>query len=87
MQTLIFLIDLAFSIYYLLILARVILSYMPHNRFHPLIAPVYTLTEPILSPIRQGLPPMRIGLDASPFVVIILLWLLQRIILEILKLL
>lgn len=81
MRTLIFAINLVFSICYILILARAVLSWIPHNRFHPLVQPVYTLTEPILSPIRRGLPPIRIGIDASPFVAIILLWILQKIIL------
>jgi len=84
MATLIFLINLFFFVIYVLILIRVILSYIPHSAFHPLIQPIYALTEPILSPIRQGLPPMRIGFDASPIVAIILLWFLQRIILWIL---
>jgi len=59
----------------------VILPFIPHNRYHPLVRPVYDLTDPVLIPIRQGLPPTRIGFDVSPFIVILLLSLIQRLLL------
>jgi len=62
----------------------VILPFVPHNRYNPLVRPIYDLTDPILIPIRQGLPPMRIGFDVSPFIVILLLSLLQRLVLYVL---
>ena len=86
MNYLIFLINLFFQVYILLIVVRAILPWIPHNRFNPLIAFVYEVTDPILQPIRRGLPPMKIGIDASPFVAIVLLWILQQIILRILSL-
>lgn len=81
MGLIVYIINFLFAVYYLLILARVVLPFVPHQRHHPLIKPVYDLTDPVLVPVRQGLPPGRIGFDASPFIVILLLALLQRIIL------
>ncbi len=73
-------IELAFQAYMLLIVVRAILPWVPHNRYDPRISWIYAATEPVLQPIRNGLPPMKIGLDASPFVAIVLLWIIEKII-------
>jgi YggT family protein len=39
----------------------------------------YRLTEPVLAPIRQALPPMG-GVDLSPMVLLLALQLLKRIV-------
>jgi len=80
------LINLAFDAVYILIVIRAFLTYLPHNRYHPIIKPAYDMTEPLLSIIRKGLPPEKIGLDASPFIAIVLLYLLQQVLLKILSL-
>jgi len=79
-------INLVFDVAYVLVVIRAFLPYIPHNRYHPIIKPAYDATEPLLSIIRKGLPPARIGLDASPFIAIILLYLLQQVLLKILSL-
>lgn len=86
MDMLIYAVKLIFQIYIFIILLRAVLSWIPHSRFSPFIAPIYAVTEPVLDPIRRGLPPMRIGIDASPFLAIILLWLLQQLIIKLLLL-
>ncbi len=78
--------NLAFDLAYFLIVIRAFLTYLPHNRYHPIIKPAYDITEPLLSVIRKGLPPAKIGMDASPFIAIILLYLLQQGLLKILSL-
>ena len=80
------LINLAFDAAYILIVIRAFLTYLPHNRYHPIIKPAYDMTEPLLSIIRKGLPPAKIGLDASPFIAIVLLYLLQQVLLKIITL-
>jgi uncharacterized protein YggT (Ycf19 family) len=80
------LINLSFDAAYILIVIRAFLTYLPHNRYHPIIKPAYDMTEPLLSVIRKGLPPEKIGLDASPFIAIVLLYLLQQVLLKILSL-
>ena len=79
-------INFAFDLAYILIVIRAFLTYLPHNRYHPIIKPAYDVTEPLLSLIRKGLPPAKIGLDASPFIAIILLYLLQQVLLKIISL-
>ena len=70
MGALIFAVNFLFSAYYVLLAARAVLPWK--------IVWLHRLTDPVLNPIRAGLPPQKIGLDVSPFVAIILLWLAQK---------
>jgi uncharacterized protein YggT (Ycf19 family) len=79
-------INIVFDIAYILIVIRAFLTYLPHNRYHPILKPAYDVTEPLLSTIRKGLPPAKIGMDASPFIAIVLLYLLQQVLLKLLSL-
>jgi YggT family protein len=58
------------DLYSLVVLVAVILSWIRLDRRNPLAAIVYSLTEPILRPIRQVLPPMG-GLDLSAMVLLL----------------
>jgi YggT family protein len=66
------------DLYSLVVLVAVILSWIQLDRRNPLAAIVYSLTEPVLAPIRNWLPPMG-GLDLSPMVLLIALQLLKRL--------
>ncbi len=63
--------------YSLVILARIILEYVPVSFDHPVArvrSALRAVTEPVLAPIRSILPPVRfggMGLDLSPLVLII----------------
>lgn len=84
-EFLIFVINFLFSVFYIMLALRAVLPWLPHNKSSLFIKPVYLVTEPILSVIRAGLPPNRIGMDVSPYVVIILLWLVQQVILKLIS--
>ena len=57
------------------IFARTILSWFPTaNRFNPLVAVIYQLTEPILLPLRKIIP--RMGMfDFTPTIALLILFL------------
>ena len=59
------------------IVARSILSWFPiGSNNHPLVAVIYQITEPVLGPLRKVVP--KLGMfDFTPFVAIILLFLLR----------
>lgn len=76
--------NLLFSACYLVLVARAVLPWIPHDRKHPLLRPVYEMTDPVLNPIRIALPPQKIGFDVSPFLVMILLWFIQGFVVRIL---
>jgi YggT family protein len=69
------------SLYTLLILARVLMSWFPLDTSNPTVAQIvqfiYGVTEPVLRPIRNLLPPMPF--DLSPMIVILLISLLTRL--------
>lgn len=54
-------------IYLGLILARVVLSFIGADRYHPIVPLVVQLTEPVLRPIQRVVPAFG-GLDLSPMV-------------------
>ena len=58
--------------YFILIIARVIVSWIARESRHPLIPLIYQLTEPVLRPISKLLPPMG-GVDLSPLFALIAL--------------
>jgi YggT family protein len=60
------------QLYILLILGRVLLSWFPISRGTPMetvYSALYTVTEPVLGPVRRALPPLG-GFDLSPIIVI-----------------
>jgi YggT family protein len=58
--------------YFVLIIARVIVSWIASQSRHPLIPLIHQLTEPVLRPISKLLPPMG-GVDLSPLFALIAL--------------
>ena len=67
---------------YIAIFARVILTWFPQmSPTNPLVKMVFTITEPILGPIRRLLP--RMGMfDLSPVIALILIVIIQRVLLQ-----
>ncbi len=70
------------SLFSLLVLGRVLLTWFPNiDRYHPIVQFIFNVTEPVLQPIRQMIPPSQTGgLDVSPLVVFIGIYILQIII-------
>lgn len=77
------LIDLIFNIAYFALIARVILSWIPHDPFHPAVTIINQLTDPILRPIQRVLPPLA-GFDLSPLVAFLVIELLRSTLISIL---
>lgn len=73
-------INLIFQFLYICLIARVILSWVPHNTNNPIVQLVYKITDPMLKPIQGIIPPMRIGIDISPIIAIVALSFIKKII-------
>lgn len=71
-------VDIFFNIILLLILVRIILSWLPQLRYNQIAEFVFGITEPILSPFQRIIPPIGM-IDISPMVAIITLYVLQFI--------
>jgi YggT family protein len=64
---------------WLLLIARVVLSWTNPMGGGGLVAFIYQATEPILAPIRRVLPPTS-GIDWSPLVAMLILGLVLRLV-------
>ena len=62
-----------FAILDLLVWARVILSWVPHNQYNEITRTVYNVTEPLLRPLRDLIPVSSMGIDISPFILLLAL--------------
>ncbi len=74
------LVDLIFQVFYLCLLARVILSWIDHNPNNEIIQWIYKLTDPLIRPFQDILPPMSIGIDVSPIFAFIALGFIKKFI-------
>ena len=74
---------LAITIYTLMILVRIVLTWFPldpDGAMATIAGLLFILTDPVLGPLRRVLPPVRLGsvaLDLSPIVVLIGLQIIQ----------
>ncbi len=78
------LVGMFIQIYSLVILARVLMSWVNVDPYSPLARAIIDVTEPVLQPIRNALPPTA-GLDFSPVIAIILLQVLGQFLISLLS--
>jgi YggT family protein len=69
---------IAFALY-ILILARILLSWFPISPWHPVVRVLRAIVDPILRPFRRLLPTLG-GIDLSPLVAILIIFFLSRVI-------
>lgn len=69
----------ALQLFNLLLLARVLLSWFPDiDRNNSIVQFIFDVTEPVLRPIRDLLPPTS-GIDFSPLLVFLAISILMRL--------
>ncbi len=80
-------INTLFQILTFLVIARVVISWVRPDPYHPTWGPIIRiilqLTDPIMEPVRRLMPPMG-GLDFSPIIVLFGLDILRRIVISLL---
>lgn len=64
------LLDFVLLLYIVLILMRVVVSFIGADSYHPLVPLVLQLTEPVLKPVRRVLPNVS-GIDFSPMLALL----------------
>jgi YggT family protein len=72
--------DWAIQILILLIVVSSLLTWFQPNPRNPLVRLLHTVVDPVLHPIRAILP-TAMGMDFSPMVAILILWMLQKLLL------
>lgn len=78
-------VDVAFDVYTLLIFVRVLLSWVRHNPYQPLIRFIYDVTDPYLRFFRRFIPPVGM-IDFTPIIALIVLQVLKGVIIQLLVL-
>lgn len=78
------LVCLALTIYFFILLARIIFSFIPQlpEPVLPLARGVRAVTDPVLDPLRRLIPPLRTGamaLDLSPILLFLGIRILQSL--------
>ena len=71
-------IRLLFIVLWILLIVRVLMSWIAPRGGGPLVAFVYQATEPILAPIRRIVPPTA-GIDWSPLIAMLIFGVLVRV--------
>lgn len=72
-------IDIAFEVYMALMLVRILLSWVRHNPYQPVIRFIYEITEPVLGLFRRIIPPIGM-IDISPIAAFFALQLLNELV-------
>lgn len=85
-STLAYVVDMAFEVYIFILFARVICSWIRVNPYGKVFQFIFSLTEPLLAPIRR-LMPKTMMLDFSPMILMFVLILLQRLLLTLIYML
>jgi YggT family protein len=78
------LVQLLFDLYIIVLLARVLLSWVQVDPRNLIVNLIHQLTEPLLAPIRRLLPQSG-ALDFSPMVALIVVWVAEQIVLMLLR--
>ena len=68
--------NMALSLYMFIIVARALISWVSPDPYNPIVQFLYTVTEPVLRPVRRRLP--ATGIDISPIIVILAIVFLQQ---------
>ncbi len=80
MDFLVYFLDLLFTAFVIVIVARFILTLAGVNPYHPILIILHQITEPVLRPFRGIIPPVG-NFDFSP----IILFVLFRIVITVLS--
>lgn len=73
------LLSLMLNIFMVAIFIQVILSWVAQGTHNPLTSTLYSLTEPVLQPVRRVIPPVG-GMDLSPLVVLFAIPLIKMLV-------
>lgn len=73
------------TLYLLILIGRFLMSFIPiapDSPVAPVRAVLFSLTEPVLAPLRRSVPPVRVGavaLDLSPWIVLLGLYVIRAL--------
>lgn len=78
------LIDWLFTLYSIAIIARALLPWFRVDPYHPVMHFLVQITEPLLALLRRYIRPAG-GLDFTPMVALLILWIVRLLVIQILS--
>ena len=76
------LVDYGLFIFMIIVGARVLISWVSADPRNPIVHFLYRATEWALAPIRNRLPTYRLGLDLSPIILFVVIYLVQQVVIR-----
>ena len=76
MRSVLALFSIFYTVFYWLLILRIIVSFVQVDPYSPMVKLLYKATEPFLAPVRRAFGLIQVGgvsLDVSPIIVLILL--------------
>ncbi|MEN2986187.1 MAG: YggT family protein [Thermodesulfovibrionaceae bacterium] len=70
-------VDILLTVYSFIVIATAILSWFNLSPYHPIVRFLYSVTEPVLKPIRRILR-LRLPIDISPLILLIIIYFIQK---------
>ncbi|MCL5781347.1 hypothetical protein P378_07615 [Desulforamulus profundi] len=76
--------NVAFWVYEMMLLARILMSWFPHNPYNPIARFLYETTDPYLNIFRRFIPPLGM-IDISPIVAFLVLRMIQQFVFSLVR--
>ena len=70
-------IDIVLTLYKWIIIIRALITWVNPDPYNQIVLFLNRITEPVLRPIRRKLPVNSMGMDFSPFIVVLIIIFLQ----------
>ncbi len=70
-------IDIVLTLYMWIIIIRALITWVNPDPYNQIVIFLHRITEPVLRPIRSKLPFNSMGIDFSPFIVVLIIIFLQ----------
>ncbi len=80
-------VDLVFTIYIFIVVARAIVSWVSPDPYNPIVRFLHNATDPVLYRIRKVIPLQFGGIDFTPIVLLIGLSVLKQVLLQLIAML
>ena len=76
-------VDMAFNIYFFIVIARALVSWVNPDPYNPIVRFLHRATDPVLYRLRRFLPFLQAGsFDLSPMALLLLLSVAQQVIMS-----
>ena len=68
------------TLYFYIVIISALMTWIEPNPYNPIVRFIYSITEPVFDWFRQHIPVVFGGIDFSPFLVIIVIELIQQVV-------